>query len=255
MNCLFMTLKGGMRSWGVTSVGDDRWTGQWPTASAILGLAGACMGVDRHSPEQVTAWYNGFLVCTLSAIAYRKPFQRFTKYHPSILSDLQTTKNSLNMNGKRRKDTIMSHRGYITDGLDVAAVIPVHTDAEDWLEQLAFAIQQPCYTPYLGRRSNSLSAPLAEPGEGVMSFSSADSLCEHLFWSLSNLQIGELQPAECMLRIPSGLWNETDDFLSKWDCAGREVVADHRPGFLRFFKNHTVLMYRRTIEDQTNGIQ
>lgn len=252
MNGLLLTLKGSMRSWGEISIGDDRWTGNWPTASAVLGLAGACMGVDNHDPDQVTAWYNGFMVCTLSAVSYRyKHNSRFRdKHHPVVLSDFHTIRNSLNMNGKRRQDAIISHRGYLADSLDVAAIVPVHNAAEEWLEQLVFAVQQPCFTPYLGRRSNPLSAPLIEPEEKVVRVQSSEDLCELLFWRLSHLQTGEWLLAECMLRIPRQLQSESETFTKKWSFAGEEVVADHRAGFQRFFKNRTVCMYRRKKENQ-----
>jgi len=158
-----------------------------------------------------------------------------------MLSDFHTIKNSLDMNGKIRQDTIISHRGYITDGLDVAVLLPVHNDAEEWLEQLAFAIQQPHFTPYLGRRSNPFSAPLAEPDEKVVKVQYPDELYEQLFLRLSKLQVGDLQPAKYLLRIPIKLRNETDTFLSKWSFTGKDVVAENRPGFLRFFKNKTRL--------------
>ncbi len=237
-----------MRSWGVCSIGDDRWTNQWPTASAVLGLTGACMGVDRHSPEQVTAWYSGFMVCTLSAVAYRHKRRRYHESYPSLLSDLQTIRNSLNANGRLRKDTIVSHRGYITDGIDIAAIIPVHNEAEEWLEQLVYAIQQPRFTPYLGRRSNPLSAPMVEPGEGVTAVQSTVDLCDHLFWRLSALQVGELCPSECLLRLPYQLRDESVTFKEAWFFTGKDMVSDQRVGFLRFFTNRTVLCYRRRIE-------
>lgn len=65
MKGVLLTLKGTIRSWGGPSIGDDRWTEQWPTASAILGVTGACIGVDKNDTEQVTSWYGGFDVCTV----------------------------------------------------------------------------------------------------------------------------------------------------------------------------------------------
>jgi len=88
-----------------------------------------------------------------------------------------------------------------------------------------------------------------------MQFSSTGTLCEHLFRRLSKLRIGNLHPAESTLRVPGALQHETDGLRAKWDYAGKEVVPDHRPGYLRFFKNRTVLKFRRKGEDQINGIQ
>ncbi len=242
MNCLFLTLKGAMRSWGTTSIGDDRWTDQWPTTSAILGLTGACMGVDHHDPGQVSSWYNGFLVCSASAVSYKKRYGYGQKreYHPAMESDYQTIRNSLNMNGKRRKDTIVSHRGYIADGLDITALVPIHNNAEQWLEQLVFAVQQPHFTPYLGRRAFPLSAPLVKPGEKVEEVNSVKEICKKMIARLAEQNIGDLQPSRCKLRIPVALLGNTADFTKEWLFAGEDVVADDRSGYLRSFKGRKV---------------
>lgn len=250
MNALLLTLKGSLRSWGGTSVGDNRWTEQHPTCSALLGLAGACMGIDKHNHEQVTAWYNGFHVCTLTAVSYkhkeRSGFKR--NHHPIMFSDYQTAKNSLNMDGKRRPGTIVTHRGYLADALDVAAIIPIHNAAEDWLNQLKFAVQQPCFTPYLGRRSNPLSAPLTEPGEKVVTVHSTEELSELLFDRLSHQQIGEWRSSSCEFRVPRSLLMGTKVLGKNWIYSGKEMVADHRTGALRFFKNREVYKFRRREE-------
>jgi hypothetical protein len=75
-------------------------------------------------------------------------------------------------------------------------------------------------------------------------------VCESLFWRLSQLKIGDLLPVETMLRMPIALQNETNDFLAKWSFAGQEMIADDRAGFLRFFKNRTVVRYRRKLGEQ-----
>lgn len=237
-----------MRSWGTSSVGDDRLTQLFPTASAILGLTGACMGVDHHSSQQVEAWYNGFWVCTLSAVAYKKVhLNRIEEHHiPTLLTDYQTTRNSLMMSNKVRGHAVVSHRGYITDGLDVAALIPKHTDAEQWLEQLGYALQQPRFTPYLGRRSNVLATPLAEPGESVVKSDSIEGMCEMLFLRLSTLTLGDLQPTECVLRLPMELEGANDAPHEKWNAVGTATVADHRSSVLRVFENRKVRMYNRS---------
>lgn len=251
MNCLFLTLKGAMRSWGATSIGDDRWTTQWPTSSAILGLTGACMGVDQHNPEHVAAWYNGFLVCSVSAVAYKKRYgnRKNWEHHPIMDSDYQTIRNSLNMDGKHRKGAIVSHRGYIADGLEISTLTPVHSDAKQWLQQLVFAVQQPQYTPFLGRREHPLSAPLTQPGEKVLSVNSVIEMCDEMISRLSKLSIGDLHPTRCLLRIPMGLLEDTTNFSKKWHFAGEELVADSRSGYLRTFKDRKVFNFYCDMEN------
>ncbi len=250
MNGLFLTLKGSMRSWGCTSIGDDRWSEQFPTASAILGLTGACIGVDYNDSEQTTTWYSSFFVCTISALSYENKYHSKPTYYPAVLTDYQTTKNSLNMNNTRRKGAIISNRSYIANGLDVAAIIPVHTKAEEWLKQLSFAIQQPHFIPYLGRRANPLSAPLAEPGEKIAHADNIEELLELLFLRFSHQRIGNNKPAECLLRIPNALKKENDTFKENWIFSGNVTLSDQRAGLLRCYKNRSVQTYRRTIEAQ-----
>lgn len=251
MNCLLLSLQGSLRSWGATSIGDDRWTQRLPTASAILGLTGACMGADHHSSNQIKAWYSGFFVCTLSAVLYENPqlYGITSTHHPVLISDYHTTSSSLTMADKPKEHAIISYRGYISDGLDVAALIPRHGDAETWLEQLVFALQQPTYTPYLGRRSNPLSAPLTDPGETVLRVDSTEDLCERLFSRLSALSVGDLKPTKCLLRLPLEL-DENSSLLNKWSDAGTDVMAEHRSGFLRTFENRTVRLYRRDFNNE-----
>lgn len=142
MNALLLTFKGSMRSWGSTSVGDDRSTEFNPTASGILGLAGACMGVDNSNHDRVNAWYNAFYVCSLNTLSYTQTIQSGMNKanYPKVLTDYQTVRKSRNMDNKIRQETIVSLRHYLSDALDVAAIIPAHDNAEEWLEQLAFAV-------------------------------------------------------------------------------------------------------------------
>jgi CRISPR system Cascade subunit CasD len=250
MRALLLTLKGSLRSYGNISVGDDRSTGRYPTASAILGLVGACMGVNEHDKEQVVAWYNAFRVCTLSVVSYKHKYRLGINgtHYPIMISDYHTTRNSINMSGERRKDTIVSHRGYLADALDVAAIIPVHKEATNWLEQLVFAIQQPYFTPYLGRRSNPLSRPLVEPGEKVIVVKSMEELCDRLLSRLTSQRIDEWIPSDCVLRVPEQLQTVSETFADKWIFAGKDMIADHRPGRLRIFANRSVCVYKNVTE-------
>ena len=249
---ILLTLRGPFRSWGTASGGDDRPTEFYPTASAVLGLAGACMGVDSAAPEQVGTWNRAFEVCTISATSYVQKIdsERQVSFYPELLTDYQTTRNSLGMDGKFRATAIESLRGYVTDGLDVAAVVPRSEEADGWLTGLSYALQQPRFTPYMGRRSNPFSTPPVEPGEGVINLSSMADLCERMFSRLSGLRIGDLSPSTCLLRLPSSLVEQEGEPGEKWIGAGQSAIADLRSGPLRTFENRLVYFYRRQMEQE-----
>lgn len=253
MRALLITLKGSVRSWGTVSAGDDRWTEPYPTASAVLGMAGACMGVDTNSQEQMSAWYNAFSVCIASATSFVKKSPRPPNaifYFPELMTDYHTTKKSLSMDGKERLHPTESLRGYITDALDVAAIVPRSYEAEEWLLDLVYAFEQPKFTPYLGRRCNSLSAPPLEPGEGVVEINSVDELCGKLFLRLSGLSIGDLSPSACLLRLPSYLVEQEGYPGENWLTIGQMSIADQRSGPLRTFEHRLVCEFHRSIETE-----
>jgi CRISPR system Cascade subunit CasD len=249
MQSLFVTLKGPLRSWGALSIGDNRETNFYPTASAILGLAGACIGVDQKNKKETTAWYTGFSVITISAIKYIMQYPSQNQeavIEPALLTDFHTVQNSLAMNDESRSDTIISERDYITDGLDVAALVPRHNEAEGWLENLVSAFIQPTYTPFLGRRGNVFSEPVLEQGDKVCEFASISDLTEKLFHRFAKQKVGEFHPSSCLLRVPGK--NGFDTSIKKtglW-CPGKsETVLDQRTSFLRFHGPRFVREYYR----------
>ena len=252
MNCVFITMKGSFRSWGTTSVGDDRETDLFPTASAVLGLAGACMGVDLHSKEQVKSWYSGFHVVTLSAVSYlrTKPNERHPIYNPSLLVDFHTISDSLTMGGTTKNDSVLSYRNYITDALDVAVIIARHEDANNWLGQLAMALHQPRFTPYLGRRCNPLSTPLAEPNETMIWIDSIEEVTDRMFLRLTKLSIADLKPYQCCLRVSNDLESNSNRLKEKWSYKKTEFVADQRTGAFRTFENRKIHLYTRYISQR-----
>lgn len=250
MKCLFLTLKGNLRSWGTDSVGDDRPTGNFPTESAILGIGGACIGIDQNSSTQVKAWYGGFRVVTLSATSFINTNRSNNKQFctPNILTDFQTVNSSLSMSNKIRQKPILSNREYITDGLDTAVIIARHQNAKQWIEQLALAVQQPSFTPYLGRKSNTFGTPLTEPGETAINITSIEKLCEILYHRLSKISIGHLRPNKCTLRVPIDLDNGKNNLCQKWRYKRTETINDSRSSAFRTFENRKTHLYTRTFE-------
>lgn len=158
MKALVLSLRGVLRSWGATSLGDDRWTEMRPTASAVIGMVGACAGIDRKDRDLCEAWYSSWDVVSASATDWWS--EGGGRMLPGIRQDYQTAKNSMDMSGGLNDDAVVSRRGYLEESREAAAIV-LRPDADEAFFDLAAAgLRQPVYTPYLGRRSNPLSEPM-----------------------------------------------------------------------------------------------
>jgi hypothetical protein len=248
--CIIATLKGPFISAGGNAVGDDRPTETQLTASMILGVAASCMGIKDFEHDKITAWYTGFSIITASATEYISVNQTAdSKKYPQLCSDFQTVQGSLSMNDEIRKDTIISQRGYLTDFISVAALIPRHDDAKQWLEQLLFAFMQPAFIPYLGRRSNPFSAPLISSEEGITEYGSVTQLVEIMFSKLQEQRIGHLRPSSCCLRIPVECYEQKLALSDHWFASEPTMTNDQRVGALRIFEQRIVYDYYRDMPE------
>lgn len=167
MKTLILSLKGPLRSWGSMSLGDDRWTDMRPTASGVLGLLGACAGIDSRNTDLVAQWYHSWSVITASATDWTRDGRRLSR---TIRQDYQTAHNSLKMDGsentaKGEKVAVVSLRGYLENARDVVAVT-LRDGASEALYDLAVrGLAEPVYTPSIGRRSNPMSEPPLNVGD------------------------------------------------------------------------------------------
>lgn len=245
---LILTLKAPFASFGTISAGDNRTTEFHPTASSILGLAASSIGIKNHDHDKKIAWYNGFSVATLSAEEYESDFENSpaNKYHPSLCSDFHTVRDSLSMNDTARKDTAIGQREYLNDSLTFAALIANHSDAEKWLQDLVFAFRQPAHIPYLGRRSNPLSAPVLGQNSTANNFKSITHLAEEMFLMMNEQTVGALHPVSCRLRVPADLCGEEISTSTCWTHLQRVAIPDQRVGSLRFFTQRLADDFYRT---------
>ena len=150
---LILKLQGVMQAWGEHTFEGLRPSTNFPTRSALIGLLGACLGIDRQNRQQQQALANSF------QYAVR---QDETK-HPVIkMTDYHTVKDAReDYIGLKSHDTIITQREYLLDAAFTVAIWS--TDGADYsLEQLKAAVCQPRYTPFLGRRSCPITRPLYE---------------------------------------------------------------------------------------------
>jgi CRISPR system Cascade subunit CasD len=147
---LILKLQGPMQAWGRESFEGLRPSELFPGRSALLGLLGACLGIERTDREQQQ------LLASSVAFAVRvdQQGQKMTDYH--------TVKNARDdYRGLKSHDTIQTWREYWQDACYTVAIWN-NEAAVISLETIAQAVKQPVYTPVLGRRSCSLSRPLFE---------------------------------------------------------------------------------------------
>lgn len=135
---LLFDLEGVLAGFGAVAMGGERRVSDAPTRSGVLGLIHACMGIDRsivHAGHEAVKGLN-------VAVAVRDP--------GSVMVDYHTTFN------QETEQTVESRRGYRT-GVHYVVAVWGH---DQLLKEARAALGSPVWTPYLGRRSCPLSAPM-----------------------------------------------------------------------------------------------
>lgn len=157
---LVFTLYGPLASWGEIAVGEARHTAMYPTRSALLGMIGAALGIERADVAGQAALRAGYRFGVLA------------KTFGDLLRDYHTIQHGTakrNQVFRTRRDelergkphgTYLSTRTYRTDALACAAV-QVTSNAPYTLEELARALDRPHFVLYLGRKSAPPALPLA----------------------------------------------------------------------------------------------
>lgn len=156
---LIMTLAGPMASFGEEAGNVRRGTADRPTRSALLGLAGAALGINRTDAERQRVLAASFRVATrtLSAGKLMTDFHTYQSL-PSAKGRPRTRAEALS----RPLDlaTSITHREYRTD-VRYEAAYRVVLGGQYSLRDLNTGFEKPAYTLYLGRKSCPLSHPLA----------------------------------------------------------------------------------------------
>lgn len=163
MNFLLFQLHGAMAAWGDVAVGEYRGSRNEPGASALVGLLGAALGVDRSDEAAHAALRDGYAF----AVGTIAPGDLLRDYHTAQVpgrTDLKgrphrTRRYELAV-PKPQLNTILSTRDYRQGGAWAVAVQAFET-APHSLAELARALREPRYVLYLGRKSCPPTAPLA----------------------------------------------------------------------------------------------
>ena len=156
---LLLRLSGPLASWGEIAVGESRHSAVQPSRSALLGLLGAALGIERHDDAAQQALADGYrfaikLECVGSPL---RDYHTVQVGVPPRKFQFRSRRQEL---AADKVDTILSTREYRCDSLALIAVEALPGAPVD-LASLAEALRKPCFTLYLGRKSCPLAAPLA----------------------------------------------------------------------------------------------
>jgi len=154
---LILQLEGVMQAWGEHTFEDFRGTSHIPTRSALLGLLGACLGLDRDDTAQQQA-LDRSLYFTVRVSQQR--LCNGQQCRPQRLTDFHTVEHARKVDIRKSNEfPVVSRREYLYDAHFHLAIEEAE-QAVYRLPQLQQAVCKPVYTPYLGRRCCPLTKPL-----------------------------------------------------------------------------------------------
>ncbi|CCE25371.1 type I-E CRISPR-associated protein Cas5/CasD [Methylotuvimicrobium alcaliphilum] len=176
---LIIKLQGAMQAWGGHTYEDYRPSLIFPTRSAIVGLLGACLGIEREEIKSLKKLDKSFQLTV--RVNKRKIAQRKGAEDKLVsmqkITDFHTVQHARKVDGKARPEAIVSRREYLCDAeFTVALAFSENTDYD--LERIKQAIKKPVYTPFLGRRSCPIQSPLYETVVSAHNVQAALSLIE-----------------------------------------------------------------------------
>lgn len=159
---LILRLDGPMQAWGSHTFEDFRPSNLFPTRSGLLGLLGACLGIDRgnHAGLEQLAQSVEFTVRADHAVR-RPDVEQLISKAAVKLSDYHTILDARKVDGSTNKNAVESRREYLFDAAFTVA-IGEKQNAPVTLTAIADALLRPCFTPVLGRRSCPITRPLLD---------------------------------------------------------------------------------------------
>jgi len=159
MNCLVVVIAAPLASFGEEPGNARRCTADRPTRSALIGLAGAALGVEREDRDGQRALADSFLTATrtLSPGAPLADFHTFQSL-PESKGPVATRADALARRGEL--ETSITRRDYRSDGRWQAAFFEQRGAAVS-LPTLRQAFLRPHFALWAGRKSCPLSHPLA----------------------------------------------------------------------------------------------
>ena len=159
---LILRLDGPIQAWGMHTFEDFRPSSLFPTRSGLLGLLGACLGIDRRDHVELEELSSSVEF----AVRVDRAVMRLDAETPMSksaikLPDFHTVLAARKVDGSANENPDVSRREYLFDAAFTVA-IGEKQHAPVTLTVIADALRRPCYTPVLGRRSCPISRPLLD---------------------------------------------------------------------------------------------
>lgn len=159
---LILRLDGPMQAWGTHTFEDFRPSNPFPTRSALLGLVGACLGLDRRDVAALNRLADGLTFAVRADHEAPRPDGDSAATKPAVkLPDFHTVLDARKVDGSVNKNPVVSRREYLYDAAFTVA-LGLRPGSDYRLEQIAEALNRPYFTPSLGRRSCPIARPLLE---------------------------------------------------------------------------------------------
>lgn len=157
---LVIRLYGPMASWGEIAVGESRHSAVHPSRSALLGLLGAALGIERDDDAGQAALSAGYRFGG-KLVSVGMPMRDYhTVQAPAQQRKVTYQTRRQELMDKSRLGTVLSAREYRCDSLCLVAIEAL-PGARHSLDELAEALKKPIFPLYLGRRSCPLALPVA----------------------------------------------------------------------------------------------
>ena len=157
---LLFTIHAPLASWGEIAVGENRGSWSVPSKSALLGLLGAALGIDRADAESQRALTTDYRV----AVRIDSSGSLLTDYHTvQTVSASLVKKHAPHTRARLMaiddRDTLLSQRGYRQNAVYTVAIWAAH-DARWSLDQIQRALREPAYVLFAGRKCNPMALPM-----------------------------------------------------------------------------------------------
>ena len=134
MATLLLRLAAPLQAWGSSSKFNIRMTDREPTKSGVIGMIASAMGIKRCDEKGLSE---------LSDLRFGVRVDREGK----LLKDFHMVRQ---MKNDKLEDSHLTERYYLSDAVFLVAL---ETDDERLLEKIAYALKNPVYPLFLGRRS------------------------------------------------------------------------------------------------------
>lgn len=160
MKTILLKLKGPMQSWGTSSHFETRTTDYYPSKSAVIGIIAASLGYKRDNDEKIQKLNElNFAIRIDQPGVLSKDYHIATKYKVNI--------------DKKYKISVAFDRNYVTNRYymeDAIFVVAISHADDQWIDSIYHALQNPYFTPFMGRRS----CPL--PADFIITVTNKDAL-------------------------------------------------------------------------------